>query len=165
MDNQSSSENNSGDVLSSVPQISTFEFDKDSIGKIKNAVNLFRGSVNIPVNLVNLPGRDQLDVVIEAIYSSNVKKQVENWNTDAPTGILGLGWEMQFDQIVVNKNNSKSIHTDEYYLVGNGTSNPLIAESISPEGYISFQTKNYEFWEIRYYRNSETWVIKKENGF
>jgi RHS repeat-associated protein len=165
MSNQSSSNNTTSETLSAAPTVTTFEFDNSSIGKIKNSVNLFRGIANIPIDLVKLPGRNQLDITVSALYSSSVKKTALNWNVEAPTSILGMGWDMQTEKIVVNKNNSKSIHSDDYYLLSGGISNLLIPVSRNNgDGSITFQANNYQFWKISYFPATEIWVILKEDG-
>lgn len=44
------------------PKINTFSLTPDARGALGNSVNLFTGDVNLPLNLVTLPGRNGLDV-------------------------------------------------------------------------------------------------------
>ena len=112
------SNSNSSDGISqqSVPQITTFQFSNDAVGQIKDSVNLFTGTANIPINIASLPGRKDLDINIGIMYNSDVQSDVQNWNLSNPTGIIGLGWEMTFDKIVVNKNGSGTPTSNDYYL-------------------------------------------------
>jgi RHS repeat-associated protein len=163
MTSQSTADNSTGAQLSQVPSIHSFEFDKGSIGQIKTSVNQFRGSVSLPITFMTLPGRQGLDVKIAALYASNVKDQVTTWNLEAPTGILGLGWQMPFDFIAVDKHNSGSAVGDDYYLVTNGSASPLVKVG-DLNGVWSFQLRSYEFWQIQYDTRAETWKIVKEDG-
>lgn len=146
------------------PQITSFQFSKESIGKIKDSVNLFRGTVSLPLNLVSLPGYEDLDVNVMLLYGSNVKSQLENWNLTHPTGVAGLGWNMLEEQIVVQKNNSGTQISDQYYLRTGGTSERLIQTGTTFEGLLKFQTRNYEFWDILYDPQNERWTITRSNG-
>src|SRR5207245_8267063 len=89
-----------------IPQVQPFQFDPGGNGSIDKSVNLFRGDVNFFVNLVSRSGRNGLDTHVSALYRSNVAFTATHWNLEAPTGILGLGWHLPFDQIVVNTNGS-----------------------------------------------------------
>jgi len=84
---------------STTPVIRGFQLDASAIGDLAQSVNLYRGEVNFPLTLVRLPGPNGLDLKLEAFYSSNVTQQVDTWNLEAPTGILGLGWSLPFDFI------------------------------------------------------------------
>jgi len=165
MSTQSVANNPTGPMLSQIPAIRSFEFAKDAIGAIKSSVNHFRGSVSLPIDFLTLPGRQGLDVKVSAIYSSNVKNKVATWNVEAPTGILGLGWEMPIDLITVFKAGSGSVTSDTYYLVANGAASPMVKTGEVDGGLWSFQLRNYEFWDILYDPKKDAWTIIKENGF
>lgn len=164
MSNQTSSDSPAGPKETEVPVISSFEFAKGAIGEIKNSVNQFRGTVSLPVDFVTLPGHQGLDVKVTAIYSSAVKKAVATWNVEAPTGILGLGWDMPLEYITVSKNGSGSPTSDTYYLFTSGSAIPMVKVG-EIEGSWTFQLKSHEFWEITYNPSKLTWTIVKEDGF
>lgn len=150
-----------------LPQVTTFQFNNDAVGQIKDSVNLFTGTANIPINIASFPGRKDLDVNIGIMYNSNVQNSVRNWNLLNPTGILGLGWDMSFDKISVNKNGSGSTSSNEYYLLNNGSGNQLIQDGIlpnKPTDILLFQLRNFEFWDISYDETNEKWTIIKEDG-
>lgn len=155
---------NQGQESQSVPQITSFQFNKESIGKIKESVNLFRGTVSLPLNLVSLPGLQDLDVNFMTLYGSNVKKNLENWNISHPTSVVGLGWSLLTEKIVVQKNNSGNQASDEYYLLSAGSGEQLIQTGTTIDGDLIFQTRNYKFWKITYNPYKELWTITKENG-
>jgi RHS repeat-associated protein len=165
MSNTSEHTNNNSAALSEVPPIHSFEFDKNAIGNIKSSVNKFRGCVSLPIDFLTVPGREGLDVKISALYSSNIRNTLNTWNLDAPTGILGLGWQMPIERIVVDKAGSGSATSDNYYLVSNGSASPMVKTGESFDGKWQFQLRNFEFWLVQYDPGKKIWLIVKENGF
>lgn len=157
------SSDTNGSSLADVPAIRTFQFDKDSIGKLKNSVNMFRGDVNFPLALLTLPGSAGLEVNLTAIYESNVQQQVKLWNLDAPTGIIGLGWALPYEQIVSQNSGSGAQADEQIYLVSGGA-NRLVRTGTAADGSWTYQAQNFQFWDIRYYPSDERWEITKENG-
>lgn len=151
------------------PQIKTFSTNPDNLGALANSVNLFSGDVALPLNLVSLPGRNGLDVNVSISYSSaGLHKSVGTWNLEAPTGILGLGWSMDYPKIIVDNKNTGARDDDEFYLVEGGTTNRLVCVS-EDVGIKKYKLKNYQFWDIEYHYpydiyENEKWIITKENG-
>lgn len=144
-----------------------FQLDFSNIGNTQNGVNLFRGDITFPFTLLSLPGRNGLDVTITALYDSHVQNTVNTWNLDAPTGILGMGWLLPYDQIVVDTHDSASLYSNDYYFLSKGTSNRLIetgTTSVNGSQVLEFAAENYLFWKINYYHNDEHWEIIKEDG-
>lgn len=111
---------------SQIPQIRPTQFESDVSGVFKNSVNLFRGDVNLSLDLISLKGRNGLDVKVTASYGSNVKSEIYNSNVNTPTSILGLGWKLPFDCIKVDSRDDGSVNDDIYYLCSNNTSNKLV---------------------------------------
>jgi large repetitive protein len=165
MSTQSVANNSAGPTQSQIPAIRTFQFDESAIGQIKNGVNYFRGSLQMPIDLVQLTGREGLDVKVTIAYNSSIKNEIDAWNSEAPTGVIGLGWEMPSEYISVVKAGSGSSNSDSFYLLANGSANPLVKTSEQGSGVWVFQTRNYEFWDIRYDSANEVWTIVKEDGF
>lgn len=153
-----------GPALSGVPEIRTFQLDAEGVGSVRNSVNMFRGTVNLPVNLLSLPGRNGLDVNVQAFYEGNVHSQTDAWNLEAPTGVLGLGWFLPNDQIVVDIHNTGSPHDNDYYLIVGGSATPMICTFIDNIGVLHFQLFNYQFWKVQYDPTSETWTVVRDNG-
>jgi hypothetical protein len=150
---------------SKAPDIKTFALDLNQVGALANSVNLFTGQVNLPINLISMSGRNGLDVNVSISYSSNVKNNVETWNLEAPTGVLGLGWQFGYSQIVVDHKGTGTREDDDFYLIDGGSSNKLVCYQINTDNR-KYKTKNYQFWDITYYNNSteERWEIIKEDG-
>ncbi|MEU4473205.1 RHS repeat-associated core domain-containing protein [Micromonospora sp. NPDC023888] len=114
-----------------VPALDPGQFDVAAIGKLARNVNMFRGDLNYPQNLVQLPGvpgDDTLAVGVALQYRSNVSDQVDQWNLDAPTGIVGLGWYLAWDRIEACDAGSVSA-TPRYVLWSGGVSNALVPDT------------------------------------
>lgn len=122
-------------VDNSVPAIRTFQMDGTAVGKLSSAVNLFRGDINLTQSILTLPGRAQnsgLDIDISLQYQSNVTEAAATWNRDAPTGILGLGWNFPLSYIDAADSGSPVPGTRQYTLYDNGTPNSLYRQAIVP---------------------------------
>ncbi|MEB3311169.1 MAG: RHS repeat-associated core domain-containing protein [Snowella sp.] len=154
---------NTSSTNGSIPAIRSFQFDSQALGKIKDSINLFRGDVNLPLNLVSLTGRNGLDVKVAIIYGSNVQNSINTWNLEAPTGVLGLGWSLGFDRIVAD-NNTISPSERRFYLMAGGSMNPLIRIGTASDGAYLYETQNYQFWRIAYYPDQERWEVTQETG-
>jgi hypothetical protein len=153
------------DALSQSPEIRSFEFDKKAIGEIKSSVNKFRGSVSLPLDFLKLPGRDGLDVKLSIVYSSSIRRMLTTWNLEAPTGIVGLGWQLPIEMIVVETSGSAAPASNRYYLMSSGAANPLAKTGETNDGKWIFEARNYQFWSISYDPKAQSWTIVKENGF
>lgn len=151
------------DTMAQLPEVRTFQMN-GGIGDISKSINLFRGDVNLPLELISLPGRGDLDVKITLMYQSNIHNEVDIWNLEAPTGILGLGWTLPYEMITINNKGTAEIFDDEYYLVSGGTACRLYKSNIAEDGAWCYETEDYKPWIIRYYKEAERWVIIKENG-
>lgn len=149
---------------SNVPAIRSFEFNDAAVGDIKTSVNQFRGTLSLPIDFLTLEGRKGLDVKVSAMYSSNISRDVETWNLDAPTGILGLGWEMPFERIVMETSGNGSPASDRYFLISGGSANPMICTGADTAGRESYQLKQFQFWQITRDPATESWRIVKEDG-
>lgn len=146
------------------PFVQSFQFDSGGVGALKNSVNIFRGDVNFPVNLVKLSGRNGLDLSITAFYDSNVRRTVATWNQDAPTGILGLGWSLGYEQIVRVDTSSAAPADRTYYIRSSGASSQLVHTGNAGDGSWQFQAQAFQFWRIAYYPADERWEVTKEDG-
>lgn len=140
----------------------------NNLGALQNSVNLYTGQVAFPMTVASLPGRGGLNPSVTIQYnSSGVKQQVNTWNREAPTGILGLGWSLSFPKIVCNHNQTGTRHDDTFYLIEGGSSSQLVCTDYDPDeakGYRTYELKAYQPWKVKYYYQTEKWVIEKGNG-
>lgn len=162
--NQITSGGYSPNTLSKLPAIRTFQMDTEGVGGISNSVNLFRGDVNLPLELISLPGRGNLDTKVAIMYQSNIQNLVDTWNLEASTGILGLGWNMPYEMIAIDNKKTGFTYDDEYYLISGGSANRLHQDGVTEDGAWNFETEDYKPWDIRYYPKEEKWIIVKESG-
>jgi len=147
----------------SASDIQTFFLSSNELGQIENSANLFTGEVNLPISLINIPGRGGLSAGVGLIYNSNVEEIVNTWNVEAPTGILGLGWSIDIPKIVVDNKMTGTREDDEYYLVEGGMSNRLYCVNING-GIREYEPELYSKWSINFDSSNERWTIVKEDG-
>ena len=145
------------------PAIRTFQIDPSGLGGIAESVNLFRGDISVPIELVTVTSRSGLEAGLRLVYNSNIKNGTDTWNLDAPTGPLGLGWTLGYEFIALDNRSTGARNNDRYYLIADGSSNRLHFLNITST-YWEFEAENYQFWQIRYYLAEEKWVIIKEEG-
>lgn len=148
---------------STIPSIRSFQIDPNGLGGISDSINLFRGEVNIPLNLLSVSDRSGLEASVTILYNNNVIKKTDTWNLEAPTGPVGLGWSMGFDFITLENNGTIADNNNNYYLIANGNVNKLFL-TVQTNSYWEFELEQYQFWQIRYYLNEERWIIIKEDG-
>jgi large repetitive protein len=131
------------------------------IDQLTNGVELFTGNVAFPVNLVTLPGYNDMGVSVAMFYNSNVKPAAATWNLEVPTGVLGLGWSLPFEMIVAGGTSQLDRRLSLSSPNGGG---PLVRTGSGPNGAQLYALEQYQFWIIRYYPQAERWEIVKENG-
>lgn len=106
-----------------VPEINPDQFGQNNNGSVKQEVNLFRGDVNFNVPLIKSKGRNGLSLTIAAQYQSNIAQESSNSNLDAPTGSLGMGWQLTGSKIVASYGGS--VDSTSYAFIYNGGSNAM----------------------------------------
>jgi len=109
-----------------IPAIRPTQFEGGSADLFKDSVNLFRGDVNLSLDLVSLTGRNGLDIKVNASYNSNIKNDIDQSNASKPTGIMGLGWNIGFERIEVDQRDSGMLNDNRYFLYANNSSNELV---------------------------------------
>ncbi|HRF35329.1 MAG TPA: hypothetical protein PLM56_17620 [Cyclobacteriaceae bacterium] len=142
----------------------SFTLAPDKLGDVSSSVNLFTGDLSFPISLVSLPGRNNLDVTVPIMYSSNVSRQANTWNLEAPTGVVGLGWSFDYPKIVVDNKMTGTREDDTYYIMDGGSSNRLVYTGGNASTGKTYAAKNHQFWIIKFYPNDEKWEIIKEDG-
>jgi len=145
----------------SVP--SSFSLLPDNLGFLENSTNLFNGSVQFSLPIVQLPyGSSSYSFALN--YTSlNAKLLSTTWNREAPTGVFGLGWSFESPRIVSDFKGTGSREDDDFYILEGGQSNLLFYDGLDGSLW-KFYTKNYQFWKIRYDPANETWTITKDDG-
>lgn len=146
-----------------LPDLNTSQFGAGGVGDIASSVNLFRGDVNLPLTLIDLPGINGLSVSVSASYGSNVRTAVETSNQDAPTGILGVGWTIPFESIAVGFQETGNNEANSFYLLTDGASIPAFPVG-ETGGVIRYQLRTAPFWSMVYFKDAERWIVTREDG-
>ncbi len=150
------------------PVVRGFQLDASAIGDATKSVNLFRGDVNFPLKLVSLSGPNGLDLNLSALYAGSNRQQVDTWNLDAPTGVLGLGWSMPFDFIEFQHADTASYLEGHFIAHINGQPNELILVSWSKRGekneQVEFADPEHPLWQYIYDTQDEVWLVQRDDG-
>jgi RHS repeat-associated protein len=141
----------------------TSHLDAGAFGDVAASVSLFQAALTLPVTLALVPGRDGLDLRVTAVYSSGAARSAQVWNTDAPTGVLGLGWSVSADRIVVEGKTSENPLDGRFLLQTGGVLDPLVWYG-SDGAALLFQCASRPLWRIRYDRPAETWTVLRDDG-
>lgn len=140
----------------------TMSFDS-SIGS-QSSVNQSNGKLNLSLNLISLKGYKDLNASFGISYDgANVVKNAKYSNEYAPSGVLGLGWGMQFSRIISDNKLTAARDDDTFYLLEGGL-NKMIATNKTGDR-IEFKLTMYKPWKIYFYPIQEKWEIIKENGY
>lgn len=145
------------------PAMRVTQIDAGQLGDVNNSVNLYRAEVNLPLTLLSLPGRGGLDVSINAMYSSNVNQQVNTWNMESPTGLLGLGWQLATTKIVLDCRETSSYNAGTFYLIIDGQTQEMKQVGVE-NGAVVYQTKELNVAKILFYPDEQRWTVVNEAG-
>jgi RHS repeat-associated protein len=153
-------------AAAAAPTVRLSQLSHTGIGDIAESLNLFRGDVNLPLPLVSLRGRNGLDVALTAFCVSNVDAAVQPSNRVAPTGVLGVGWNLPRDQVVLADRLSGSADGAVYLQTG-GALRQLVRSDSSEDS--EFELTDYQFWSIRHHRDElspdeDYWEVVREDG-
>lgn len=105
---------------SEIPKLQFFQFE--SAGNI----NLFRGNLSFPLNIVSLPSLNNLDLSINLLYQCESYNSVDKWNLENQTDIVGFGWSLPYSKIIIDPKFNGSLYDNTYYLVDNAQTQKLI---------------------------------------
>ncbi len=101
---------------------------------------------------------------LEAAYSSVLGDSATISNMAAPTGILGLGWDLNLPRIYAASDPDSLTEGLRYYLVQGGSVCDLIPLGAGAHGQQEFGTSTALFWVIRYDASAESWTLIDEEG-
>src|SRR5262249_52979825 len=156
-----------GRAMSS-PAIRGFQIDASAIGDAQASVNLFRGDVNFPLKLVSLAGPNGLDLNLSAFYTGAPSLQVDTWNLDAPTGVLGLGWSLPYDFIEFQHSGTASYLEGRFLAHLNGRPGELVLVSwtnrSNTKEQLEFADPGHPLWQYTYQTQEEVWTVKRDDG-
>lgn len=141
------------------PSIRGFQFDPGVIGALKSSVNLYRGTVTLPLPILSIPGRNGMDISLSALFRGVTREEVTTWNREAPTGVLGLGWDFPVEEIVVEHRTGVIARPQASYWLRSGGQ----VFRLLPDG-DGFITDEYRFWKVSYDAEREEWTVLREDG-
>ncbi|HSF41649.1 MAG TPA: RHS repeat-associated core domain-containing protein, partial [Thermoanaerobaculia bacterium] len=150
-------------AASQQPRVRAFQLDASAFGNLNDSVNRFRGDLNLPLKLVELSGRNGLDIVVSAFYGSNVREQALAWNASAPTSTLGLGWSLTSTRIFVDDKQTGNDLDGDYFLQYGGSVHALIWVGEDSQG-LTYQCRDFPLWKIRFERAAQLWRVVREDG-
>lgn len=129
---------------------------------VSDNVDAYTGAASVSVELINIPGRNGLDLSFRISCSSHVFNNATNSNLTDATGVLGLGWALPVDAIISAAGTAAADVT--YMLVSGSESGRLVCKSLLADGTQLFQCENFQFWTIVYTPALARWQIVKEDG-
>jgi large repetitive protein len=147
----------------SVPSLSLLQVDAATLGNLTDSVNLFRGAVVLPIELVRMEARGGLEVRIALTYDSNVRDQVDTWNLEAPTGVAGVGWSLPFELIMRDDQGGVAVR-DSFYLVRADGSRTALTCFDRSGPIQQFEAADYRFEQITYQPATDAWQIVGSDG-
>lgn len=153
---------------STTPDLKMFQMGAEG-SSASDSVNLFRGDVMFPVNLLSLENRGGLKTTIALSYGSAIEQAVSTINQMAPTGIAGLGWSLPYEMIQLDFQGSGSPADDRYYLINSeGGHRRLWVTGVSsagtPNELWTFEPDAYRFQVITYSPVKQIWTIIEADG-
>lgn len=139
-----------------------------NLDQLRDAIDLYRGTVNFTVPLADLPSAlESVYTLLLSYNSGSVDDQVANWNLSHPTGVAGLGWTLDRDRIAIEYGDSlgsdQSIAEPKITLRLGGAEYTLAHTGGDP-GLLTFAVEPYQFWKITYAPASEKWTVTIEDG-
>lgn len=126
------------------------------------SIDPYSGAAELSVELINLPGRNGLDLNVSLRYSSRVYDAATIWNLTEPTDVPGLGWTLPYQGILAIY--GSNVSDVSYYLVAGAHSGNLIRTGVNERGMMLFELDNYSFWGITYDPANQRWQVIREDG-
>jgi len=130
-------------------------------------VNLSTGEVEFPVSLVSLDGRNGLSAKLDINYSSaGISKKISTWNLEAPTGVVGLGWSLDYPKIIVDNQQTGTREDDVFYISegGQNIARQRINDDSRYPGWQIYMTAGSQRWKVKYKPTTERWEVTAESG-
>lgn len=134
-----------------------------SVEQLKGAVGTYSGNVSFTIPLASLADTGDKQYLVQAVYNSNVSAVVASDNYRQPTGVLGLGWSLDFERIVAVKDWSATISSVRYYYLEDGGMNEMVMVS-RVGAQRTYVLKGVRAWAVTYDEGANYWIVVKEDG-
>ena len=132
---------------------------------VMNSIDLFTGTVKLPLSLCYLEGQDGLSITIQAEYNHNNPKDYNIQNRKNPSSVLGYSWNIGLPAIVSKNRFVKQGYQRNFYLLGSGGKYPLYRNGRDKEK-VCFFSVEHPNWKFYFYDDEDKnyWEIFKEDG-
>ena len=112
-------------------------------------VNLLTGTASYQMSLYTVTSKSGLSYTVNLTYcGAEAAGAASENNTVAPTGLVGLGWNMVTDAIIVDSKNTATITDDEYFFKEqNGSVCQIIRTGTTYDTYV-YQIKDRPYWKL-----------------
>lgn len=135
-----------------------------TLSEIANGFDPASGNLSLSVPLGSLPDVCGPGFGLMAGYSSQLGQAPTSANMIAPTGLLGLGWDLGLPVISAIADPNSLTAGRRYVLSQGQTVTELLPLQVDAGGVIEFGTVAAKFWVIRYDPSAESWTVIDEDG-
>lgn len=92
-----------GTAAGATPTIATGQYGPNSgVGQVVSNVNVFNGQPVYSISLGGISARGRVSFPVGLAYSGPVRAVFQNDNQKAPTGWIGMGWDLSIPFVAVN---------------------------------------------------------------
>ncbi len=132
---------------------------------ILSTVDLFSGSVKLPLLLGTMEGKDDLSVTLQANYVQRTPQDFYRQNRKSAGSVLGYAWNMDMPAIVSANMRVRQNYQRDFYLIGNGGRFPLYRVGRDGDR-VAFISVEHPVWKFFYYDTQEVsyWEVWHEEG-
>lgn len=120
----------------------------------EGGVNPMSGTVALSKSLASISAGN-LSVSFDLQYSGNVFKEIQNKNSLAPSGLVGLGWSFGRAKIIADDNGSMLLDDDSYYFLSSSGNRMKIVF-----GSDRFWIEGLPYWKIERLTKKVFWNEK-----
>ena len=131
------------------PQNSSFSPGNNLEGLIQNSINQTTGKVTFSLPIASIVANTVGYSVALTYNGAAAFETAKNTNQYNPTGVVGVGFNLESPKIVADYKDTAARDDDEFYLL-DGNNTKLICTKKTNE-VMEFETENYKPWKIQYH--------------
>ena len=142
----------------SSPMGSNFSYESKYASRSDGMINLLTGKPSCNIKLVTLQSKSGVKYDINLVYNGSIQGEIFKDNSEASTGLVGLGWRYSPETIFRDTKGTVDLSDDNFYYVEqNGTVSELI-----DLGSGKYQLKNHPYWKVSF--ESDFFIIIYPDG-
>jgi hypothetical protein len=142
----------------SSPMGSNFSYESKYASRSDGMINLLTGKPYCNIKLVTLQSKSGVKYDINLVYNGSIQGEIFKDNSEASTGLVGLGWRYSPETIFRDTKGTVDLSDDNFYYVEqNGTVSELI-----DLGSGKYQLKNHPYWKVSF--ESDYFIIIYPDG-